>query len=82
MRVERSTVDQVKARFESAKRKKAEAEDAGFWISPARVAAAAEDEERLRAERFWERKKAKKEAKRGQQGVTTVWGKWTRRWRR
>jgi U4/U6.U5 tri-snRNP component SNU23 len=67
MRVERSTVDQVKARFESAKRKKAEAEDAKVLDFAARVAAAAEEEERLRAERQ-ERKKAKKEAKKGNGG--------------
>ena len=67
MRVERSTVDQVKARFESAKRKKAEAEDAKVLDFAARVAAAAEEEERLRAERQ-ERKKAKKEAKKADGG--------------
>jgi U4/U6.U5 tri-snRNP component SNU23 len=62
MRVERSTVDQVMARFESVKRKKAREEDAKRVDFAGRVAAAAEDEERLRRERQ-ERKKQKKEEK-------------------
>jgi len=65
MRVERSTVDQVKARFESHKRKKAEADAMGHVDFSKRVAMAEEDEEELRRQRA-ERKKAKKEAKKEQ----------------
>ena len=60
MRVERSTVDQVKNAFANAKRKKAEAKEAQLVDFKTRVKNAAEEEEALRNERQ-ERKKAKKE---------------------
>lgn len=60
MRVERSTVDQVKARFDAHKRKK---EDATEHLDfNKRVAMAEENDEEIRRQRA-ERKKAKKEAK-------------------
>eukprot|EP00740_Mantoniella_antarctica_P023424 CAMPEP_0198686980 /NCGR_PEP_ID=MMETSP1468-20131203/35182_1 /TAXON_ID=1461545 /ORGANISM="Mantoniella sp, Strain CCMP1436" /LENGTH=191 /DNA_ID=CAMNT_0044433939 /DNA_START=87 /DNA_END=659 /DNA_ORIENTATION=+ len=62
MRVERSTVDQVKARFDAHKRKKEEEQATGHVDFNKRVAMAEEDEEEVRRQRA-ERKKAKKEAK-------------------
>ena len=61
MRVERSTVDQVKARFESHKRKKAEADESAADFSK-RVAMAEEDEEELRRQRA-ERKRRRRRRK-------------------
>ena len=63
MRVERSTVDQVKARFDAHKRRREEEQVSGQLDFNKRVAMAEQDEEELRRQRA-ERKKAKKEAKR------------------
>lgn len=66
MRVERSTVDQVKARFDAHKRKKQDEQATGHLDFNKRVALAEEDEEEMRRQRA-ERKKAKKEAKKQEQ---------------
>ena len=66
MRVERSTVEQVRGAFERAKRKKEEEEKESAADFAKRVKAAEEDEEELRARRA-EKKKAKKEAKRAEE---------------
>ena len=63
MRVERSTVDQVKAKFEAVKKRKAEeAKNGGPVDYNKRLAIAEADEETLKA-RKKEKEKAKKEAK-------------------
>lgn len=63
MRVERSTVDQVKAKFEAVKKRKAEeAKNVGPVDYNKRLAIAEADEETLKA-RKKEKEKAKKEAK-------------------
>ena len=61
MRVERSTVEQVRARMEMIKNKKAEEKKNGVVDFNKRVRMAEEDEEEIRARRA-EKKKAKKEA--------------------
>ena len=63
MRVERSTVEQVRGAFDRVKRKKEEDEKESAEDFAKRVKAAEEDEEELKARRV-EKKKAKKEAKR------------------
>eukprot|EP00227_Mantoniella_beaufortii_P021540 CAMPEP_0197592392 /NCGR_PEP_ID=MMETSP1326-20131121/15070_1 /TAXON_ID=1155430 /ORGANISM="Genus nov. species nov., Strain RCC2288" /LENGTH=183 /DNA_ID=CAMNT_0043158087 /DNA_START=213 /DNA_END=760 /DNA_ORIENTATION=+ len=64
MRVERSTVDQVKARFDVNKRKKDEERATGHVDFSKRVAMAEQDEEEIKKQRQ-ERKKQKKEDKSG-----------------
>ena len=63
MRVERSTVEQVRGAFDRVKRKKEDDEKESAEDFAKRVKAAEEDEEELKARRA-EKKKAKKEAKR------------------
>ena len=63
MRVERSTVEQVRGAFDRVKRKKEEDDKESAEDFAKRVKAAEEDEEELKARRA-EKKKAKKEAKR------------------
>ena len=65
MRVERSTVDQVKARFDAKKRQREEERATSQLDFNKRVALAMEDEEELKRQRA-ERKKAKKEAKKAE----------------
>ena len=62
MRVERSTVEQVRGAFDRVKRKKEEDDKESAEDFAKRVKAAEEDEEELKARRA-EKKKAKKEAK-------------------
>jgi len=63
MRVERSTVEQVRGAFDRVKRKKEDDDKESAEDFAKRVKAAEEDEEELKARRA-EKKKAKKEAKR------------------
>ena len=60
-------MDQVKARFDVAKRKKEEMQATGHLDFNKRVAMAEEDDEEIRRQRA-ERKKAKKEAKKQEGG--------------